>query len=222
MPAIWRFVLTMRLCLFFFGLPFGEIWWRTDYDTDITSVRRLWRLITLASIIWMSWSRVWCAALARAWGFLDSWTGWWILSRPMSAVIYDTLHDEIPCSDLRKLGMNLIPFPRVSPLFVVFIFEPSSCMTLYQKKLHFLMPSYAPFVDARSKKYENVSIPDLTRAYVVPFKRWFFKCQGSDKVFRLFDRKNLLVACDPRFGFVPFPFRRIFFFLEFLFFQADT
>ncbi|EDR03981.1 beta-tubulin 2 tubb2 [Laccaria bicolor S238N-H82] len=60
--------------------------------------------------------------------------------------------------DLRKLGMNLIPFPR----------------------LHFLMPSYAPFYDPRAVKYEKNSIPELTKA--------------------LFDRKNLLVACDPRFG----------------------
>lgn len=60
--------------------------------------------------------------------------------------------------DLRKLGMNLIPFPR----------------------LHFLMPSYAPFTDPKNIEYQKLSIPDLTRA--------------------LFDRKNLLVACDPRFG----------------------
>ncbi|PPQ74603.1 hypothetical protein CVT24_004192 [Panaeolus cyanescens] len=60
--------------------------------------------------------------------------------------------------DLRKLGMNLIPFPR----------------------LHFLMPSYAPFYDPNAKQYEKNSVPELTKA--------------------LFDRKNLLVACDPRFG----------------------
>ncbi|KAJ3995069.1 beta-tubulin 2 [Lentinula boryana] len=60
--------------------------------------------------------------------------------------------------DLRKLGMNLIPFPR----------------------LHFLMPSYAPFYSSASQSYQGLSIPELTQA--------------------LFDRKNLLVACDPRFG----------------------
>ncbi|KAJ3929771.1 MAG: beta-tubulin 2 [Lentinula lateritia] len=60
--------------------------------------------------------------------------------------------------DLRKLGMNLIPFPR----------------------LHFLMPSYAPFYSNASQAYQGLSIPELTQA--------------------LFDRKNLLVACDPRFG----------------------
>ncbi|KDR78728.1 hypothetical protein GALMADRAFT_244250 [Galerina marginata CBS 339.88] len=60
--------------------------------------------------------------------------------------------------DLRKLGMNLVPFPR----------------------LHFLMPSYAPFYDPKARHFEKNSIPELTKA--------------------LFDRKNLLVACDPKFG----------------------
>ncbi|KAG7089982.1 Tubulin beta-2 chain [Marasmius oreades] len=60
--------------------------------------------------------------------------------------------------DLRKFCTNLIPFPR----------------------LHFLMPSYAPFHDARTQAWQGTSIPELTAA--------------------LFDRKNLLVACDPRFG----------------------
>ncbi|KAJ6577536.1 beta-tubulin 2 tubb2 [Mycena capillaripes] len=60
--------------------------------------------------------------------------------------------------DLRKLGMNLIPFPR----------------------LHFLMPSYAPIHDPKTQSYQGTSVPELVQA--------------------LFDRKNLLVACDPRFG----------------------
>ncbi|KNZ73349.1 Tubulin beta-2 chain [Termitomyces sp. J132] len=60
--------------------------------------------------------------------------------------------------DLRKLGMNLVPFPR----------------------LHFLMPSYAPFYNAQSRAFERFSVPELTKA--------------------LFDRKNLLVACSPEHG----------------------
>ncbi|KAJ7352294.1 beta-tubulin 2 tubb2 [Mycena albidolilacea] len=60
--------------------------------------------------------------------------------------------------DLRKLGMNLIPFPR----------------------LHFLMPSYAPIHDPKTQSYQGSSVPELVQA--------------------LFDRRNLLVACDPRFG----------------------
>ncbi|KAI0246969.1 beta-tubulin 2 [Lactifluus subvellereus] len=60
--------------------------------------------------------------------------------------------------DLRKLCLNLIPFPR----------------------LHFLAPSYAPLYDPKAQVFQRVSVPDLTSA--------------------LFDRKNLLVACEPRFG----------------------
>ncbi|KAF4570973.1 Tubulin beta-2 chain [Pleurotus pulmonarius] len=60
--------------------------------------------------------------------------------------------------DLRKLGMNLIPFPR----------------------LHFLMPSYAPLYDPKAKQFQKSSVPDLVQ--------------------QLFDRRNLLVACDPRYG----------------------
>jgi len=60
--------------------------------------------------------------------------------------------------DLRKLGLNLVPFPR----------------------LHFLMPSYAPFYDWTARSFLRTTVPDLTSA--------------------LFNRNNLLVGCDPRFG----------------------
>ncbi|KAJ8469323.1 hypothetical protein ONZ45_g16927 [Pleurotus djamor] len=60
--------------------------------------------------------------------------------------------------DLRKLGMNLVPFPR----------------------LHFLGPSYAPLYDPKARQFQKQAIPELVQ--------------------QLFDRRNLLVACDPRFG----------------------
>jgi len=60
--------------------------------------------------------------------------------------------------DLRKLGLNLVPFPR----------------------LHFLMPSYAPFHVTGSESFTRNSVADLTTA--------------------VFDRHSLLVACDPRLG----------------------
>ncbi|KAJ7590074.1 beta-tubulin 2 [Mycena floridula] len=60
--------------------------------------------------------------------------------------------------DLRKMGMNLIPFPR----------------------LHFLMPSYAPLFDVKATSFQGGTVPELVQS--------------------LFDRRNLLVACDPRFG----------------------
>ena len=91
--------------------------------------------------------------------------------------------------------MNLIPFPRVSthlsnPLKLSF--------TYLCQQLHFLMPSYAPFYDPRAVKYEKNSVPELTKAYVATFpssQRYI-----STTLCSLFDRKNLLVACDPRFG----------------------
>ncbi|KAJ7215699.1 beta-tubulin 2 [Mycena haematopus] len=47
-------------------------------------------------------------------------------------------------------------------------------------RLHFLMPSYAPIHDPKTQSYQGTSVPELVQA--------------------LFDRKNLLVACDPRYG----------------------
>ncbi|TFK73249.1 tubulin nucleotide-binding domain-like protein [Pluteus cervinus] len=44
--------------------------------------------------------------------------------------------------DLRKLGMNLIPFPR----------------------LHFLAPSYAPIYDPKARSFQKNSIPEMTQA----------------------------------------------------------
>jgi tubulin beta len=44
--------------------------------------------------------------------------------------------------DLRKIGMNLVPFPR----------------------LHFLAPSYAPLVPPQSKEFTGLSIPELTKS----------------------------------------------------------
>ena len=43
---------------------------------------------------------------------------------------------------MRKLALNLVPFPR----------------------LHFLMPSYAPFYDPKAKAYQAFSVPELTAA----------------------------------------------------------
>ena len=65
--------------------------------------------------------------------------------------------------DLRKLAMNLIPFPRVSTYPSN---APNLSFTYLCQQLHFLMPSYAPFYDPRAVKYEKNSVPELTKAYV--------------------------------------------------------
>ncbi|KAI6025649.1 beta-tubulin [Pisolithus orientalis] len=81
-----------------------------------------------------------------------------IISRVMCGVSTSLRFPGQLNGDLRKLGMNLIPFPR----------------------LHFLMPSYAPSYDPKASAFQKMSVPELTNL--------------------LFDRRSLLVACDPRFG----------------------
>lgn len=56
-------------------------------------------------------------------------------------ILYLTYYDR----DLRKLGMNLIPFPR----------------------LHFLMPSYSPLIDLKSKAYQGTGTPELVQSCVM-------------------------------------------------------
>jgi len=61
------------------------------------------------------------------------------------------------------------------------------------------MPSYAPFYDPKAKHFEKNSVAELTKAYGV---RISSIPASTHPFYSLFDRKNLLVACDPRFGFV--------------------
>lgn len=81
--------------------------------------------------------------------------------------------------DLRKLSLNLIPFPR----------------------LHFLCPSYAPFHTAGAQAYARVSVQEITQAYVLCSFDAYIPT-NCVCLYRLFDRRNLLVAADPRYGFV--------------------
>jgi tubulin beta len=81
-----------------------------------------------------------------------------IISRVMCGVSTSLRFPGQLNGDLRKLGMNLIPFPR----------------------LHFLIPSYAPFYDPTARSYERFSTAELTAS--------------------LFDRRNILAACDPGHG----------------------
>ena len=61
-------------------------------------------------------------------------------------------------SDLRKLGVNMVPFPR----------------------LHFFMTSLAPLTSPGSQQYRALTVPELTE--------------------QIFDAKNMMAACDPRYG----------------------
>ena len=64
-------------------------------------------------------------------------------------------------SDLRKLCLNLIPFPRVR---LYHIHQDSTSQS--HSQLHFLAPSYAPLYDPKTQVFQRLSVPDLTSAYV--------------------------------------------------------
>ncbi|XP_012280885.1 tubulin beta chain-like [Orussus abietinus] len=61
-------------------------------------------------------------------------------------------------ADLRKLAVNMVPFPR----------------------LHFFILGFAPLTARDSREYTAVTVPELTK--------------------QMFDAKNVMAACDPRFG----------------------
>ena len=61
-------------------------------------------------------------------------------------------------TDLRKLAVNMVPFPR----------------------LHFFMPGFAPLSSRGSQSFSALTVPELTK--------------------QMFDAKNMMTACDPRFG----------------------
>lgn len=98
----------------------------TNHDAGTTFVRRRWRLITLVSNTWMRYNIVFCQGRSP-----------WFLNRTSTEVdcsrhVWRQHESEVSGSikrvrlwrsyqisahthnrDLRKLGMNLIPFPRV-------------------------------------------------------------------------------------------------------------
>ena len=61
-------------------------------------------------------------------------------------------------SDLRKLAVNLVPFPR----------------------LHFFLAGYAPLFAGSSRRFQSITIPELTQ--------------------QMFSPKNMMAACDPNEG----------------------
>lgn len=61
------------------------------------------------------------------------------------------------------------------------------------------MPSYAPFFDLKARAFTRWNTKDLTNAYVASIRS---QMRVLKSMRRLFDRANLLVACDPRFGYV--------------------
>ena len=62
------------------------------------------------------------------------------------------------------------------------------------------MPSYAPFHIAGSESFSRNNVAELTAAYVFELKRWFFRL--TCPLPSVFERHSLLVACDPRLGYI--------------------
>ncbi len=73
-------------------------------------------------------------------------------------------------ADLRKLAVNMIPFPRYQRASV--IFHPSS--------LHFFVPTLSPLCARRSIEYQQKDI-----SYLIE---------------QLFTKRNSLADCDPLYG----------------------
>lgn len=71
-------------------------------------------------------------------GQLNGWV------TPLSVQKFALIDETNVIRDLRKLAMNLVPFPR----------------------LHLLAPSYAPLVAPGSRAFQNMSVPELTKSCV--------------------------------------------------------
>jgi tubulin beta len=83
-------------------------------------------------------------------------------------------------ADLRKLAVNLIPFPR----------------------LHFFMVGFAPLTSRGSQQYRALTVPELTQQMVRERERCFFSSGGALLFFRV--PPLLLVRRRPRwFSFFP-------------------
>lgn len=64
------------------------------------------------------------------------------------------------------------------------------------------MPSYGPFFDPKAKSFQGTTVSELTQSCALSVVLASFLTNVANS--RLFDRRNLLVACDPRLGSVVF------------------
>ena len=77
-------------------------------------------------------------------------------------------------ADLRKLAVNMVPFPR----------------------LHFFMPGFAPLAARGQAQYR------LLYYFSIELK-FFLICSAAtvaELTQQMFDAKNMMAACDPRHG----------------------
>lgn len=64
------------------------------------------------------------------------------------------------------------------------------------------MPSYAPYLAPGSQSFSRNTVAELTAACVSELKCRFFGL--TCPLLSVFERQSLLVACDPRLGYIPF------------------
>lgn len=88
-------------------------------------------------------------------------------------------------ADLRKLAVNMVPFPR----------------------LHFFVPGFAPLTSRASQQFRALTVPELTQqvhilkindftSFLIQIIFFFF----FRFIPKMFDGKNMMAACDPRHG----------------------
>lgn len=85
---------------------------------------------------------------------------------------------SLAISDLRKLSLNLIPFPRVC------IHLLAAKLYLLLMQLHFLMPSYAPFTHPNSQAFQKTSVPELVSSCVTVVMSLLCHYQISSQIVR--------------------------------------
>ena len=88
--------------------------------------------------------------------------------------------------DLRKIAVNLVPFPR----------------------LHFFMTGFAPLTSRGSQQYRALTVPELTQQMLLSlgeqaclsFFLTLMSTPFSEMLPARFDAKNMMCAADPRHG----------------------
>ena len=95
-------------------------------------------------------------------------------------------------ADLRKLAVNMVPFPR---------YEAPSIVGLIHilARLHFFMPGFAPLTARVSQQYRchfNLMIRCLIEVTSITLSRALSVPEFTQQ---MFDAKNMMAACDPRY-----------------------
>ena len=109
---------------------------------------------------------------------------WW---NPTPRIFQITMSGVTTClrfpgqlnADLRKLAVNMVPFPR----------------------LHFFMPGFAPLTARGSIKYRAMTVPELTQQmFDAKVNEAWYSYKLTCVIENCSDFQNMMTACDPRHG----------------------